>query len=228
MAGPGIPVNSGAFAPIEVIVPKGSILDADEPHAVSGGNVETSQRIVDTLLGALAGALPELTPAASQGTMNNVAIGGYDPEKGAPFAYYETIGGGAGGGPLGRGLAGVHTHMTNTLNTPVEVLEYAYPIRIRRYGLRRESGGPGQFRGGDGLVRELEFLCPATLTLLTERRRVPPYGLQGGGCGALGLNEVRRGGHWQRLPGKASVKMGTGDVVSIFTPGGAGWGEPPP
>ena len=235
------PVNSGTFAPVEVITSKGSLLDAEPPHAVAGGNVETSQRIVDVVLGALAQALPDRIPAASQGTMNNVAVGGYDPERGRPFAYYETVGGGAGAGPAGDGLSGVHVHMTNTLNTPVEALEYAYPFRVRRYALRRGSGGAGRHRGGDGLVREIEFLCPATVTLLTERRRTAPYGLQGGQPGAVGRNLLIRDGHeeaarppdtcgtggmrHQDLPGKAECEVNPGDVLSLQTPGGGGWGE---
>jgi N-methylhydantoinase B len=222
------PVNSGTFAPVEVIVPKGSILDAEPPHAVAGGNVETSQRIVDVVLGALAQALPDLIPAASQGTMNNVAIGGYDPEWGRPFAYYETVGGGAGAGPAGDGLSGVHVHMTNTLNTPVEALEYVYPFRVRRYALRRGSGGAGRHRGGDGLVREIEFLCPATVTLLTERRRTAAYGLQGGQPGVVGRNVLIHGGHEEEIAGKAECEVGPGDVLSLQTPGGGGWGEEPP
>jgi N-methylhydantoinase B len=192
---------------------------------VAGGNVETSQRIVDVVLGALAQALPDRIPAASQGTMNNVAVGGYDPERGRPFAYYETVGGGAGAGPTGDGLSGVHVHMTNTLNTPVEALEYAYPFRVRRYALRRGSGGAGRHRGGDGLVREIEFLSPATVTLLTERRRTAPYGLQGGQPGAPGRNLLMRDNHEEELPGKAECDVNPGDILSLQTPGGGGWGE---
>ncbi|MBN1137029.1 MAG: hydantoinase B/oxoprolinase family protein [Anaerolineae bacterium] len=222
------PVNRGTFTPVGVIVPQGCILDAEPPHAVAGGNVETSQRIVDVVLGALAQALPTLIPAASQGTMNNVAIGGYDPERGRPFAYYETVGGGAGAGPAGDGLSGVHVHMTNTLNTPVEALEYAYPFRVRRYALRRGSGGAGRHRGGDGLVRDIEFLSPATVTLLTERRRTAPYGLQGGQPGAVGRNLLIHNSHKEKLPGKAECEVGAGDMLSLQTPGGGGWGEKPP
>jgi len=222
----GVPVNSGSFAPVEVVVPRGSLLDADPPHAVAGGNVETSQRIVDAVLGALAQALPELVPAASQGTMNNITVGGYDTGRGTAFAYYETIGGGAGGGPAGDGLSGVHVHMTNTLNTPVEALEYSYPLRVRRYSLRRGSGGSGRHRGGDGLVRDIEFLCPARVTLLTERRRTAPYGLQGGGPGKRGRNVLWHIGQEQEqeLPGKAEIRVSPGDVLSLQTPGGGGWG----
>jgi N-methylhydantoinase B len=224
----GSPVNSGTFAPVRVIVPRGSFLDAEPPHAVAGGNVETSQRVVDTVLGALAQALPDLVPAASQGTMNNLTVGGYDLERDTPFAYYETVGGGAGAGPAGDGLSGVHVHMTNTLNTPIEALEYAYPIRVRRYALREGSGGAGQHRGGDGLVREIEFLCPATVTVLSERRRTTPYGLWGGKPGARGRNVRVHKGVEQDLPGKAEIQVNPGDVLSLRTPGGGGWGPPIP
>ena len=224
----GSPVNSGTFAPVRVIVPRGSFLDAEPPHAVAGGNVETSQRVVDTVLGALAQALPDLVPAASQGTMNNLTVGGYDSKRNAPFAYYETVGGGAGAGPTGDGLSGVHVHMTNTLNTPIEALEYAYPIRVRRYALREGSGGAGQHHGGDGLVREIEFLCPATVTILSERRRTTPYGLRGGQPGAQGRNVHLRQGIGQDLPGKAEIEVKPGDVLSLRTPGGGGWGPPSP
>ncbi|MFN2154990.1 MAG: hydantoinase B/oxoprolinase family protein, partial [Anaerolineae bacterium] len=188
--------------------------------------VETSQRVVDAVLGALAQALPNLIPAASLGTMNNLTIGGVDPVRNLPFAYYETVGGGAGAGPLGDGLSGVHVHMTNTLNTPVEALEYAYPIRVRRYALRRSSGGAGRHHGGEGLVREIEFLCPATVTILSERRRTAPYGLHGGDPGARGRNVLVRQGEAQDLPGKVEVRVEPGDLLSLRTPGGGGWGIP--
>jgi N-methylhydantoinase B len=225
IAGPDVPVNSGTFASVEVKVPRGSFLDAEPPHAVAGGNVETSQRVVDAVLRALAGALPDLIPAASQGTMNNVTVGGHDGERNQPFAYYETVGGGAGAGPRGDGLSGIHVHMTNTLNTPVEAIEYTYPLRVRRYGLRRGSGGAGLHQGGDGLVREMEFLCPATLTLLSERRRTDPYGLRGGGPGARGRNVLTHAGEEQELAGKTEIRVGPGDVLSLRTPGGGGWGK---
>jgi len=224
VAGGDVPTNSGTFAPVHVIVPQGSVLDATPPHAVAGGNVETSQRIVDVVLGALAKALPDRIPAASLGTMNNTAVGGYDSERGAPFAYYETVGGGAGAGPSCDGLSGVHVHMTNTLNTPVEALEYAYPCRVRRYALRAGSGGAGQYCGGDGLVREIEFLCPATVTILSERRRTAPYGLQGGKPGARGRNVLLHRAEERELPGKAEIRVSPGDVLSLRTPGGGGWG----
>jgi N-methylhydantoinase B len=226
VAGADVPVNSGTFAPVHVAVPRGSFLDAEPPHAVAGGNVETSQRVVDVVLGALATALPDLIPAASQGTMNNVTVGGHDPERDAPFAYYETVGGGAGAGPAGNGLSGVHVHMTNTLNTPLEALEYAYPFRMRRYALRKGSGGRGQYCGGDGLVREIEFLCPARVTILSERRRTVPYGLHGGEPGKRGRNTLVRDGQEQDLPGKVEIQVEAGDVLSLRTPGGGGWGTP--
>jgi len=226
VTGADIPANSGAFAPVRVLVPPGSILDAEPPHAVAGGNVETSQRIVDVVLGALAQALPDRIPAASLGTMNNLTIGGLDPARGSPFAYYETVGGGAGAGPDSDGLSGVHVHMTNTLNTPVEALEYAYPFRVRRYDLRPDSGGRGAHRGGDGLIREIEFLCPAAVTILSERRRTAPYGLSGGAPGARGRNVLIRDGEEQDLPGKVQFRARQGDVLSMRTPGGGGWGVP--
>jgi N-methylhydantoinase B len=226
VAGADIPANSGTFAPVRVIVPKGSFLDAERPHAVAGGNVETSQRIVDAVLGALAQALPDRIPAASLGTMNNLTIGGTDPGRGTPFAYYETVGGGAGAGPAGDGLSGVHVHMTNTLNTPVEALEFTYPFRVRRYALRPGSGGLGQHRGGDGLIREIEFLCPATVTILSERRRTAPYGLHGGAPGARGRNILIHDGQERQLAGKVEIRVQPGDVLCLRTPGGGGWESP--
>jgi N-methylhydantoinase B len=160
--------------------------------------------------------------------MNNVIVGGHDQERGEPFTYYETIAGGAGASPQGDGLSGVHVHMTNTLNTPVEAVEYAYPVRVRRYSVRRGSGGPGQHRGGDGLVRDLEFMSPATVTILSERRRTAPYGLQGGHPGAQGLNLLIRRGSEKALAGKVEVRVDRGDVLSVRTPGGGGWGRPKP
>jgi N-methylhydantoinase B len=225
LAGTDLPTNSGTFAPVRVLVPEGCFLNAARPHAVAGGNVETSQRVVDALLGALAQALPNLIPAASQGTMNTITVGGNDPERDAPFAYCETVGGGSGGGPQGAGLSGVQVHMTNTLNTSIEALEYAYPVRVRRYGLRRGSGGAGTHQGGHGLVREIEFLCPAIVTLLTERRRTAPYGLAGGEPGARGRNLLIRGGKELAQPSKTMLQVEPGDLLSMRTPGGGGWGR---
>jgi N-methylhydantoinase B/oxoprolinase/acetone carboxylase alpha subunit len=222
-----IPFNTGLMRPLEIVAPPGSIVNADFPAACAGGNVETSQRIVDVLLGALSKALPARIPAASQGTMNNVAFGGRDPRRNRAFAYYETIGGGMGAGPGRDGLSGVHTHMTNSLNTPVEALENYLPLTIRSYRLRTRSGGKGRSRGGDGLVREYEFHVPAALTIMSERRRYAPYGLRGGSPGARGRNILVSGGERISLGSKVNVKLRRGDVLRIETPGGGGFGPPP-
>jgi len=193
---------------------------------VAGGNVETSQRIVDVVLKALTSAAPTRIPAASNGSMNNVAIGGYDPIRGREFAYYETVAGGAGAGPIRNGASGVHTHMTNTLNTPVEALEAAYPMRITRYGLRARSGGAGRHRGGDGVVREIEALAPMQVTLLTERRILQPYGAAGGKGGSVGRNILIRSRNRSKvLPAKTSFRIATGERIRVETPGGGGWGK---
>lgn len=224
-----LPMNQGVFAPLTVQIPAGSLLDPRPPHAVAAGNVETSQRIVDVVFGALAQALPELIPAASQGTMNNVTFGGaYPPGWGGPathYAYYETIGGGAGAGPAADGASGIHVHMSNTRNTPVEALEYSFPIRVEAYSLRRGSGGRGQRRGGDGLIRTIRFLAPATVTIMSERRQRAPYGLHGGTPGATGRNLLSRSNSETVLPGKCTFQVVAGDLVRLETPGGGGWGE---
>jgi N-methylhydantoinase B/oxoprolinase/acetone carboxylase alpha subunit len=224
-----LPMNEGAFLPIALHIPPGSLLDPHPPHAVAAGNVETSQRVVDVVFGALAQALPHLVPAASQGTMNNLTFGGTQPgtadQPPEPFAYYETIGGGAGAGPQGEGGSGLHVHMSNTRNTPIEALEFAYPLRVVEYSLRHGSGGTGQHRGGDGLVRNLEFLAPATATITSERRVTRPYGLQGGGGGENGRNQLIRNGTATDLPGKTSVSLQPGDTLRLETPGGGGWGK---
>ncbi len=230
---PEVPNNAGSLAPVTLVAPAGSVVNALPPSAVAGGNVETSQRIVDVLLGALAGACPGRIPAASQGTMNNLTIGGIDPfrgrpfdgAQGKPFTYYETIGGGMGGRPGSDGPSALHSHMTNTLNTPIEALEYAYPLRLLRYSVRRGSGGAGQWRGGDGICRELQVLADCTLTLLTDRRLGAPYGLAGGGPGQPGLNSLLRDGKLVPLPGKGTFDLHPGDVISIHTPGGGGYGK---
>ncbi len=229
IAGESLPMNQGIFAPVKVIVPLGSVLDPGPPHAVAGGNVETSMRIVDVLYGALAQALPHMIPAASQGTMNNLTFGGTDARTGEPFAYYETIGGGSGAGPHSDGASGVHCHMSNTLNTPVEALEFGLPIRVQRYALRRGSGGEGQYRGGDGLIREIVFQVPAQVTTLSDRRRLAPYGLAGGQPGQPGENRLILGGNdpGRALPGKVTLDIAPKDVLRIATPGGGGWGNPP-
>jgi N-methylhydantoinase B/oxoprolinase/acetone carboxylase alpha subunit len=222
-----IPFNTGLMRPLEILAPRGSVVNAEFPAACAGGNVETSQRIVDVLLGALAKALPGKIPAASQGTMNNIAFGGYDPGRNRHFAYYETIGGGMGAGPDKGGLSGVHTHMTNSLNTPVEALENYLPLTIRSYGLRKGSGGQGRFPGGDGIVREYEFRVPAALTIMSERRRFAPYGVRGGSPGARGRNILISRGSRTALGSKVNVKLRAGDILRIETPGGGGSGRRP-
>src|SRR3989475_2939581 len=222
-----VPATSGLLRPIRVIAPPGTIVNARPPAAVAGGNVETSQRIVDTLLRALAKAVPDRIPAAASGTMNNLTIGGIDPRTGEPFAYYETIAGGMGARPGKPGVSGVHTHMTNSLNTPAEALEYSYPLRVRRYSLRPNSGGKGQYPGGDGIVREIEVLTDAQVTLLAERRTRGAYGPGGGGDGAPGKAfVVRQNGSTQELPGKFNVRLRKGERIRIESPGGGGWGKP--
>ncbi len=221
-----IPSTSGLMRPIDVVAPHGTVVNAQPPAAVAGGNVETSQRIVDVLLRALAKAIPDRIPAAASGTMNNLTIGAVDPRTGEPFAYYETIAGGMGAGPRKGGVSGVHTHMTNSSNTPAEALEYAYPLRVRRYALRPESGGDGKHPGGDGIVREVEVLTDSEVTLLSDRRMHPPYGLQGGSAGSCGRTSiVRKDGVIQKLPGKFSIRLKAGDRIRIETPGGGGWGS---
>ncbi len=219
--------TAGLMRPVKIVLPEASVVNARPPAAVAGGNVETSQRIVDVLLRAFAQMLPDRIPAASSGTMNNLTIGGVDPRTGELFAYYETIAGGSGGRPMGDGVSGVHTHMTNSLNTPVEALEYAYPLRVRRYAFRKDSGRGGLHRGGDGLVREVELLAPAQVTILSDRRRFAPYGLQGGSEGATGRNVLIENGVERELPGKCNINAAKGSVVRIETPGGGGWGGSP-
>lgn len=221
-----VPANAGILVPIRVRAPEGTVVNAVFPAPVAAGNVETSQRIVDVLLRALAPALPDVIPAASSGTMNNVTLGGIDPRNGAPFAYYETVAGGMGASPDGDGDSGVHTHMTNSLNTPVEALEYALPVRVRRYSLRAGSGGRGKHRGGDGIIREIEVLTDADISILSDRRRFAPYGLQGGEPGQPGENVLLSLGREERLPGKITRRVRRGDIISIRTPGGGGWGQP--
>jgi N-methylhydantoinase B/oxoprolinase/acetone carboxylase alpha subunit len=218
--------NSGISRPLQVIAPPGSVVNATHPAAVAGGNVETSQRITDVVLGALSRALPERLPAASQGTMNNVTLGGTDPRSGHGFAYYETIGGGMGGRNGLPGISGVHTHMSNTRNTPVEAIEHYLPVRIRRYGLRPDSGGAGHYPGGDGIVREYEMLCDTEVTVLSERRRRQPYGVQGGSPGACGRNTVIHDGVERKVPAKTRLQLTAGDRLRIETPGGGGYGAP--
>jgi len=221
-----IPSNAGGMRPIEIIAPEGTIVNARPPAAVCGGNVETSQRIVDVLYKCLAAALPGKIPAASQGTMNNITFGGIDPRSGERVAYYETVCGGMGARPNKDGISGVHTHMTNSMNTPVEAFEHSYPVRVLRYGFRKGSGGAGLHRGGDGVVRDIQFLSRAQVTLLSDRRKFQPYGLCGGRPGQPGRNVViRNGGRVEELPSKFTTWVEPGDVLSIQTPGGGGWGR---
>jgi N-methylhydantoinase B len=222
-----VPATAGLLRPIRVIAPAGTVVNARPPAAVAGGNVETSQRIVDVLLRALAQAIPERIPAGASGTMNNFTIGGIDPRTGEPFAYYETIAGGMGARPTKDGVSGVHTHMTNSLNTPAEALEYAYPFRITRYSLRRASGGAGRFSGGDGIVREVEVLTDCEVAILSDRRKRGPYGLAGGSDGAPGRTLIlRRDGRIEELPSKAGARLRAGERVRIESPGGGGYGRP--
>jgi N-methylhydantoinase B len=228
-----VPATSGLMRPIRVIAPSGTVVNAKPPAAVAGGNVETSQRIVDVLLKALAQAIPDRIPAAASGTMNNLTIGGIDfrsndLRSGEPFAYYETIAGGMGATATKDGVSGVHTHMTNSLNTPAEALEYAYPIRLRQYSLRSNSGGRGLHTGGNGIVREIEVLTDAQVTLLADRRSRGPYGLSGGDDGAPGRTLIiRRDGSEETMPGKTSIRLRSGERIRIESPGGGGWGKRP-
>ena len=215
------PACHGLFRNIEIKTCEGSILNAKRPAAVAAGNVETSMRLVDLIFGVLAKASPELIPSAAQGTMNNIAMGLIDEDKGSRWDYYETIAGGTGGGPTFKGLDGQHSHMTNTLNTPVESVEMYYPLRISRYELRRQSGGKGRNRGGNGIIREYEFQDDAHVTILSERRTTGPWGLQGGESGDPGKNLFND----NPVPSKCSLKASKGDRLTILTPGGGGWGS---
>lgn len=232
---PSMPANAGSMVPVRIVAPPGTLVSAMAPAAVGAGNVEMSQRIVDVVCAALARAVPDRVPAASQGTMNNVLLGGDEPE---PWVYYETVGGGQGGRPPDprvegarprAGMNGVHTAMTNTLNTPIEALERAYPLRVRRTTLRSGSGGDGAAAGGEGIQRDLEVLADSTLSLITERRESQPWGLGGGAPGAAGENWLLPGGdelRAERLPDKCTIRLRAGDVVRMLTPGGGGWGDP--
>ena len=226
---PDVPANDGATRPLTVTAPDGSIVRPRPPAAVAAGNVETSQRIVDAVLGALADLVPDRVPAASQGTMNNTLAGGVDPRTGRAFSYYETLGGGAGAGPWGDGTSGVQVHMTNTRNTPVEAFEAAYPMRVVEYRLRAGSGGDGRHRGGDGIRRVLEVVADdVTASLVTERRVRGPWGLAGGGDGAPGRNALVRDGEEVELPAKTTLRLQRGDRLVVETPGGGGWGRGSP
>src|SRR5947208_213437 len=226
LVGADVPASAGLMEPIEVVAPKGTIVNANHPASVAGGNVETSQRIVDTVFKALAQAIPERVPAASQGTMNNLTIGGIDPRTGAEFSYYETVAGGMGARPSLDGMNATHTHMTHSLNTPAEALEYAYPLRVRRYRINKGSGGKGKHKGGDGSIREIEVLAAARMSLLSDRRKRAPYGLHGGEDGKRGRAcIIRTDGSEEELTSKGSWQMQAGDGVRIETPTGGGFGK---
>jgi N-methylhydantoinase B/oxoprolinase/acetone carboxylase alpha subunit len=220
-----VPYNAGLLRPIRVIAPERSVVNAGLPAAMAAGNVETSQRITDVILGALAQAMPEKIPAASSGTMNNLSFGGWDTLRNRPFAYYETIAGGMGGSARGPGRSAIHTHMTNSWNTPIEAFEHEYPLRVRAYRIRGGSGGAGKHAGGDGIVRELEFLESAEVTILSDRRKRGPYGLQGGASGACGTSGVSVKGEYRELPSKTRFTIQRNERLRIETPGGGGWGR---
>ncbi|MCG9129307.1 hydantoinase B/oxoprolinase family protein [Candidatus Poribacteria bacterium] len=219
-----IPSNSGCIEPIQVIAPEGTIVNATFPSAVAGGNVETSQRIVDVLFGALAQACPERVPAASSGSMNNITIGGSDVVRDREFTYYETIGGGMGARPKKDGIDAIHTHMTNTMNTPIEAIETSYPIEVDEYSIRRGTGGSGKYQGGDGIVRSFRILTDAEVTILSDRREVNPYGLEEGEPGDCGRNTLIRDGEESSLKGKVTIHAEERDIIKIETPGGGGYG----
>ncbi|MGE3539699.1 MAG: hydantoinase B/oxoprolinase family protein [Candidatus Tectimicrobiota bacterium] len=224
------PFNYGCMAPITILAEPGGVVNCRFPSAVAGGNVETSQRIVDVVLGALYQAVPGQVAAACSGTMNNVTVGGFDPRRGEHYTYYETIAGGTGGRPGLAGMHATHSHMTNTLNTPIEALEHAFPFRITRYAIRHGSGGKGQFPGGDGIIRELEFLGEAQVTMLSDRRKFSPYGLNDGEPAKSGENTLLHGQRRRRLPSKFNMRVQAGDRLRIATPGGGGYGgrsQPP-
>src|SRR6266568_706554 len=226
LIGGDVPASAGLMEPIEVIAPPGTVVNANHPASVAGGNVETSQRIVDTVFKALSQAIPDRIPAASQGTMNNLTMGGIDPRTGSEFSYYETVAGGMGARPALDGMNATHTHMTNSLNTPAEALEYAYPLRVREYRIRKGSGGKGKHKGGDGTIREIETLAHARMALLSDRRKRAPYGLHGGENGERGRALIiRTDGNEEELTSKGSWQMEAGDRVRIETPGGGGFGN---
>jgi len=226
LIGGDVPASAGLMEPIEVIAPQGTVVNANHPASVAGGNVETSQRIVDTVFKALSQAIPDRIPAASQGTMNNLTMGGIDPRTGSEFSYYETVAGGMGARPQLDGMSATHTHMTNSLNTPAEALEYAYPLRGREYRIRKDSGGKGRHKGGDGAIREIETLAPARMSLLSDRRKYAPYGLRGGKDGERGRAFIiRRDGTREELSSKGSWSLEAGDRVRIETPSGGGFGK---
>ena len=221
-----MPLNSGPLRVVEIIVDDNSILNAKYPAAVVGGNVETSQRVVDVVFGALSKAVPRKVPAASAGSMSNFTFGGINPKTGKDYAYYETIAGGMGGRFGLDGVSAVQTHMTNTLNTPIESLERELPVMLNSYSIRKNSGGLGKYGGGDSIVREYKFLSDTTVSMITERRKFAPYGIEGGKLGKKGKNTLIRKGAVSRIAPKASFKVKKGDSIRIETPAGGGWGKP--
>jgi len=223
---PGLPPNSGAHRPIHVSVPEGSLLHANFPASTVHSNIVTTQRIVDVMTGALLQAVPERLTAACSGTENMVIIGGLDPRSGRWFNYTETYGGGQGAFHDRDGMSGVHTHMTNTRNAPVEVIEASYPITVKRYGLVPDSEGAGRFRGGLGMSRHVIVHTDATLTVSSDRHRTHPWGVEGGQPAANSRVELIHEGRRVELPGKITRDMQAGDELITTTPGGGGWGEP--
>jgi N-methylhydantoinase B/oxoprolinase/acetone carboxylase alpha subunit len=219
LLGEDVPINSGIMNSVTLELPDDSIVNATKPAGLAGGNVETSQRIVDVLLGAFAQALPETIPAASQGTMNNISFGA------TGYAYYETLGGGSGAGPGYPGESAVHTHMTNSLNTPIEGMEIDFPVKVVRYAIRTGSGGRGRFKGGNGLIRVYQFLEDVHVSILSERRSHGPYGILGGGSGKPGENLLRRKNRLTKLASKVNLELKANDQLIIKTPGGGGYGE---
>lgn len=221
-----MPASAGVYRPLTWHIPVGSILNPLPPAAVAGGNVETSQRVVDAMLAALAHAIPTRIPAQSAGTMNNWTMGGMRSDH-TPFAYYETLGGGMGARPTVAGLDAVQTHMTNTRNTPIEAFERLYPVRVTQLAIRRGSGGDGTYHGGAGLCKSIQFLVPVTVTLLTERREFAPQGTHGGGASACGQNLLSDDTNpLIPLPGKGSFELSAQSTLHILTPGGGGYGDP--
>ena len=225
--GKNIPTNEGCWEMLDVNVPRGCFLNPEYPAAVSAGNVETSQRVVDVILGALSQINPDIVPAASQGTMNNLTIGGSNPRTGMQYSFYETIGGGAGANKGMNGTSAIHVHMTNTLNTPIEALETEYPLRVIEYSIRKNSGGKGKWNGGNGIIREIEILSEnTTLSIQSERRKCQPWGLNQGEPGEKGKNILIEEGKSMELDSKLTRRVKCGSKIRIYTPGGAGWGSP--
>jgi N-methylhydantoinase B len=225
LAPSNMPLNSGPLRAVDILVDDDSMLNAKYPAAVVGGNVETSQRVVDVVFGALSKAVPKKVPAASAGSMSNFTFGGINPKTGSDYGYYETIAGGMGGRHGMDGVSAVQTHMTNTLNTPIESLERELPVMLNSYSIRKQSGGKGRYRGGNSIIREYKFLSDATVSMITERRKFAPYGIEGGSSGRKGVNTLISNGKKSKIEPKATFKVKKGDSIRIETPGGGGWGK---